>query len=541
MTHFGDIINAIGDLGPFQKWLLLMLSLANFLTAFPMFGQVFMVLDVPHHCKTSWIYAISPNLTEEQLLNLTIPRNTQGSYEECLMYTPVNWDIDSVVEYGLNVTKKCQEGWVYSSEQIPTLVTQFDLVCDRKELNDISQSIYMLGLLLGAVISGSLSDRIGRRPIILLSMLVMGAFGVGAAFVPNFYVYVILRCLVGAAVSGIFIGILALGTEWVGVPYRSHAVIVTHCCFSIGQMVLAGLAYGIRNWRLLQIAGSAPVFCLFFYIWVLPESARWLMTKEKVKEAKNLLQKAASVNRRTISPELLDQLTPEKKVKSGNILDLFLKKCLRKVTLVMAYAWFVNSLVYYGLSLNVGSFGLDIYLTQLVFGAVEIPARFGCIFLLQWFGRKKCQGCFLLLGGAMCLIITCIPKDLPVVVTTLAVIGKFAIAASFSVSYVYAAELFPTIIRQTGVGLCSMSSRVGGIISPLISLLDKYHPAIPMVIFGSTPVTAGILCFLLPETRGKELQDHTEEAKESQWASENGHLTLKDGDRDVGHTRVTRV
>uniref|UniRef100_A0A8C3HZX8 Major facilitator superfamily (MFS) profile domain-containing protein n=1 Tax=Chrysemys picta bellii TaxID=8478 RepID=A0A8C3HZX8_CHRPI len=496
------------------------MGLANFLTAFPMFGQLFMVLDVPHHCKTSWIYAISPNLTEEQQLNLTIPRNTQGSYEECLMYAPVNWDIDSVIEYGLNVTKKCQEGWVYSAEQNPTLVTQFDLVCDRKELNDISQSIYMLGLLLGAVVFGSLSDRIGRRPIILLSMLIMGAFGVGAAFAPNFYVYIVLRCLVGAAVSGIFIG-----TEWVGVPYRSHAVIVTHCCFSIGQMVLAGLAYGVHNWRLLQIAGSAPVFCLFFYIWVLPESARWLMTKEKVKEAKKLLQKAASVNRRTISPELLDQLTPEKKVKSGNILDLFLKKRLRKVTLVMAYVWFVNSLVYYGLSLNVGSFGLDIYLTQLVFGAVEIPARFGCIFLLQWFGRKKCQGFFLLLGGAMCLIITRIPKDLPVVVTTLAVIGKFAIAASFSISYVYSAELFPTIIRQTGVGLCSMSSRVGGIISPLISLLDKYHPAIPMAIFGSTPVIAGILCFLLPETRDKELQDHTEETKESQCS--DGHWQVK--------------
>ncbi|KAM9165826.1 solute carrier family 22 member 13-like [Pangshura tecta] len=540
MTHFGDIINIIGEMGPFQKWLVLMLSLANFLTAFHMFGQVFMVLDVPHHCKTSWIYAISPNLTEEQLLNLTIPRNTQGSFEECLMYTPVNWDIDSIVDYGLNVTKKCQEGWVYSSEQTPTLVTQFDLVCDREELNDISQSIYMLGLLLGAVVFGSLSDRIGRRPTILLSMLVMGAFGVGAAFVSNFYVYVILRCLVGAAVSGIFIGILALGTEWVGVPYRSHTVIVAHCCFSVGQMVLAGLAYGVRNWRLLQIAGSAPVFCLFFYIWVLPESARWLVTKEKVKEAKKLLQKAASVNRRTIAPELLDQLTPEKKVKSGNILDLFRKKCLRKVTLVMAYVWFVNSLVYYGLSLNMGSFGLNIYLTQLVFGAVEIPARFGCIFLLQWFGRKKCQSCFLVLGGAMCLIITCIPKDLPVVVTTLAVIGKFAIAASFSITYVYSAELFPTIIRQTGVGLCSMSSRVGGIISPLIGLLDKYHPAIPMVIFGSTPVIAGILCFLLPETGGKELQDHTEEDKESQWASENGHLKLKDGDQDVGHTKVTR-
>lgn len=74
--------------------------------------------------------------------------------------------------------------------------------------------------------------------------------------------------------------------------------------------------------------------------------------------------------------------------------------------------------------------------------------------------------------------------------------------------------MFCSVTRQTGVGLCSMSARVGGI-SPLISLLDKYHPTIPMAVFGSTPVIAGILCFLLPETRDKELQDHTEEAKES--------------------------
>uniref|UniRef100_A0A8C4YE25 Solute carrier family 22 member 13-like n=1 Tax=Gopherus evgoodei TaxID=1825980 RepID=A0A8C4YE25_9SAUR len=473
------------------------------LSACLMFGQVFMVMNMTHHCYTSCIYAINSNLTKEQQLNITIPRNTHGSYNGCHMDAPVDPDIDSILEYGFNSTELCQVGWVCPSERKPVSVTEFDLVCDRKELNDISQSIYRLGLLLGAVISCSLSDRIGRRPVTLLSMLMMGAFGVGVALAPNFYVYMAWRCLVGFAVSGFTISTLALGTEWVGVSCWTHPVVISFCCFSIGQMALAGLAYGVRSWKLLQIAGSAPMFGLFFYIWVLPESARWLAMKGKIEEAKKLLQKAACANKQSIPPELLDQVTNSK---SGNILDLFRKPHLRKTQ-----GWFVNGLVYCGL--NVGSFGLDIYLMQLVFGAVEIPARFACILLLQWFGRKKCQGCFLLLGGATCLIITCIPKDLPVVVMTLAVIGKFA---SLSTSCVYCAELFPTVLRQTSLGLCSMLARMDGIISPLVGLLDKYHSAISIVIFGSTPVIAGILCFLLPETCGKVLQDYIEAAVASQ-------------------------
>ncbi|NWX20138.1 S22AD protein, partial [Aegotheles bennettii] len=97
--------------------------------------------------------------------------------------------------------------------------------------------------------------------------------------------------------------------------------------------------------------------------------------------------------------------------------------------------------------------------------------------------------------------------DQPVATTVLAIISKFTATGSFATSYVYAAELFPTVIRQTGVGLCSMSARVSGIMAPLIFLLGQYHRAIPMAIFGSVPVVGGLLCFLLPETRGIELAD----------------------------------
>ncbi|XP_044150187.1 solute carrier family 22 member 13-like isoform X1 [Bufo gargarizans] len=515
MTDFGEILKHVGEFGRFQKCLVLMLCFLSVFNAFHMFGQVFMGISVPHHCNTNWILEKNPNLTEDYQLNLTIPHNERGGYEQCLMHTPVDWDIESIERYGLNSTEECRNGWVYdTSQQKSTLVTEFNLVCHRKEETEISQSIYMSGLLIGSIIFGPLGDRIGRRPVILISMLLMFSFGIGAAFVTEFYVYIALRCVVGMAMSGVLINNLVLVAEWVGSSHRAYATITGHVCFAVGLMVLAGLSYGIRNWRWLQIAGSAPTGLLFFYIWVLPESPRWLLIKGKYEEAKNLLQKAAHFNGRTIPEELLLQLQEEKQSKSGTMLDLFRIPYLRKVTLVMSFVWFVNSLVYYGLSLNVGSFGLDIYLTQLIFGAVEIPARLGSMFIVQIIGRKLSQSLCLLLGGTVCLVIIAIPKTLPVAVTVLAVIGKFAIAASFSICYIYAAEVFPTVIRQNGVGLCSMTARVAGIISPLISLLDKYHPAIPMGIYGSGPIIGGLLCFLLPETRNRELQDHAHDSND---------------------------
>ncbi|XP_010020473.1 PREDICTED: solute carrier family 22 member 13-like, partial [Nestor notabilis] len=246
MAEFGDFISALGEFGLYQKLLVLLISIPLLLNPFQMIGQVFMVLDEPHHCNTSWIRAIGPNLTEEEQLNLTLPRDADGAYEQCSMYSPVDWDLDSIVAYGLNATEKCSRGWVYPSAQAPSLLTEFDLVCDRKDLNDISHSIYMVGLLLGSIIFGPLSDRIGRRTVFLISILIQGLFGVAIAFVPDFYVYMAFRCVVGASVSGIMITALAFATEWVGVSQRSKAVLISHCCFAIGQIIIPGLSYAIH-------------------------------------------------------------------------------------------------------------------------------------------------------------------------------------------------------------------------------------------------------------------------------------------------------
>ncbi|KAM8921858.1 solute carrier family 22 member 14 isoform 3-T3 [Lycaon pictus] len=410
---FASILDVVGKFGTFQRRLVALTFIPNILLAFFMFADIFMFTAQKPYCNTSWILAIDPNLSEAEQLNLTLPREPNGSFQTCLMYLPVAWDLDSIIQFGLNYTVSCQDGWIYPETKKRSLVNEFDLVCGKESNMEGAQTMFLAGLLIGSLIFGFVSDKLGRYPTILMSLLGLIIFGFGAAFVNTFHQYLFFRFVVSQALVCYAISSVCLATEWLVGQHRAHAIILEHCFFSMGVMFLTGLAYILPHWRLLFLVGGAPVFPLISYIWMLPESPRWLMLKGKLGAAKRVLCYAASVNEKTIPLSLLDKLQlPGKKVTKASVLDFYNNRHLRKVTLVMGCVWFTVGYSYFTMSLKLKDFGVNINLTQVVPGLMEVPARLCCIFLLELMGRKWSLILTLFQGSLMCLLILILPPAL---------------------------------------------------------------------------------------------------------------------------------
>ncbi|CAL4063246.1 unnamed protein product, partial [Meganyctiphanes norvegica] len=568
LESFEDLMELVGTNGRWNIMIFVLASWCGAILPFQNLSYQFVGNTPDHWCQVEELH--SANWTQQQILDLAIPDiDESGGKSSCSMY---NYDYKLAVELGyeesisrrdtlaagvnnthnithaefstpisipgVNDTVICSKRNFNFTDFQPTVVTEWDLVCDRRALYSSTQAASQGGKFLGSLCFGYLLEKFGRRPPVLGSVVMTLITGFAAAVAPSLQFYIFLRAAISASATGIYMGNIIFCMELCSSRQRGLVAIMFVLPWALGYMILPGIAYAVREWHWLQAALTLPTTTLLIYFWLLPESPRWLVLHGRHEEALDVLKWAARVNKRELPTDatiLQAMETIQDRVSqagsentSGTTLDenklwfsriiiwlqeffaLVRNRQLLPRTLAVFFCWFAAAGVYYGVALNSDNLSTDKYMYTFLGGLLEVPS-----YLLLWpavhfLGRKKS----LVILYSICTVAICVVAIIMLVFPTAPVwirvlfslVGKMAITAAFHLIWFFTVELFPTRYRSQAVAQSSVCGRLGSVFSPYVNdILGLVSTWAPSALFASVSVVAAILSTTLPETGNKEL------------------------------------
>jgi putative MFS transporter len=331
-----------------------------------------------------------------------------------------------------------------------------------------------IGAMLGALASGFLADRFGRKPLTVAGVLICGLSSGAIAFIPEdgWIFFAGLRFFVGFGLAAGAAAAVPAIVEFAPTRHRTliTSLVVVPVAFGIlSASITASYLLPLVGWRGLAAVGFLPIILAVLTAVVMPESPRWLISKGRVKEAQTSIRKLYRVGDQSFALPTLPAANP------ARFADLFAEQRRFWLTVLI---WFGASTAVYGVflwgptivALLLGVAPQDAAKMFIFVSVAGVLGRTGFAFLAHRVGRKPC-GQLMGYGTAISLGLAAyfhndFVGSVPLFLVFL-IVGALFFDGGFSNLGPYPAEIFPVQLSGRAVGLAQFANGVGKILGPL--------------------------------------------------------------------------
>lgn len=326
----------------------------------------------------------------------------------------------------------------------------------------------VFGLMLGSFMFGPLSDKFGRKKIIIWSVVIFGIGTVISAFSPSLTFLIIIRFLTGLGLGGAMPNAVTITSEYCPSVKRSLLVTAMFCGYTIGAAVgglLSGQLIQLIGWQgILIIGGVAPLLLLPFLYYFMPESLRFMVLNKYPKEQIDAVIKKMAPHIQQV-PELTASITEKQNV---SVKELFSKDYFTG-TLLFWCAFVMGSIIIYMISSWMPTIlkneGFNMQQASWITSAFQIGGTVGALiiaYFMDKIGHSRTLTVSYIVGALSVLVLSQGVSDLS---TILIVLGIFGIGAGISGSHVgihvFCSSYYPTHCRATGVSWAGSAGRLG--------------------------------------------------------------------------------
>jgi putative MFS transporter len=379
-----------------------------------------------------------------------------------------------------------------------------------------------LGMFVGALSCGILTDRIGRKKTLLFTISTMSVFTALNSLAADPATMAFLRFLAGIGLGGALPQPGVYVSEYIPAKYRGRFLGLVETSWVYGallSLVFPLFLFPSVGWRPTFMVALVPLFLIPIVVFFAPESLRYLQLKGRSSEAISLLKRHRLVSMDFDESKLHDVPTEKLDVKAA--LKEIWSPTFRKRTAMLWISWAVLVYTYHGIFIWLPSFygGPPLNLTivrsiewVLIVTLAQVPGYYSAALLLDRVGRKPMAITYLALAGVGSVLLSLAAAPSSILLWSI-VISFFNLGA-WSALYAYTPELYPTRVRGTGSGAAASIGRVAGVVAPTATpLLYAYGGlAAAFTIFALTHFLGAIAVALLgTETKGKILEEISKE------------------------------